>query len=207
MKKTKLLLADDHLLILQSLTKLLNDQPHLEVIKTVSNGKQVVEALEEIDVDIAILDLNMPVMNGLESMEVITKKYPDLKVLILTIYQEEYVINKLVRLGVMGFLLKNTALDNMLVAIDRLNNGEKYLDDIKQFIKPKSNSDKEVSLSKRELEIIKLIASGHSSLEIGDKLFISEFTVQTHRKNILQKLGLNNTPQLVSFAKSSGIIH
>lgn len=207
MDTTKLLLADDHLLILQSLSRLLNDQPHLEVIDKAVNGLEVLNKLEQNNIDIAIIDLNMPEMNGLECMQVIGKKYPTLKVLILTIYQEEYVINKLVELGVRGILLKNAAMDKMLLAIERITSGEEYFDDIKQFLKPTSQFEKNVNLSNRELEIIKLIASGYSSAEIGDKLFISEFTVQTHRKNILQKLNLKNTPQLVSFAKSSGIIN
>ncbi|GAA0188822.1 two-component system response regulator DegU [Fulvivirga kasyanovii] len=206
MNKLKVLVADDHPIILDSIVNLLKQEENIEVVDRVTNGLEVLEVMEAQPIDLLIMDLNMPKMNGLECMEVIHKQYPSLKVIFLTIYQEEYVIRRLLKLGASGFLLKNTSLDNIIAAIERVMITGKYYDHIEEFIKPKKLNEEEDVLTHREIEIIKLLTKGYSSNEVADTLFISELTVQTHRKNILKKLNLTNTPQLVAFAKSSGII-
>lgn len=207
-KPVQLLLADDHKIILDSLSNSLNEQPDILVMAQASTGTEVLQELQKQDFDVVILDLNMPEKNGLECMEVISKEYPHLKVLFLTIYQEEYVIKKLIELGAKGFLLKNVSLDKLIDAIHCIHNGGTYFEDLSDLYFNKQNLTQAVqdSLTPREKEIIKLTVQGLPSHEIADKLFISEYTANTHRKNILRKLKLANIAQLVAFAKSSGIL-
>ncbi|MGK7389427.1 MAG: response regulator [Candidatus Cyclobacteriaceae bacterium M2_1C_046] len=207
-KPIQLLLADDHKIILDSLSNSLNEQPDIMVMAQASTGTEVLQELQHQDFDVVILDLNMPEKNGLECMEVISKEYPHLKVLFLTIYQEEYVIKKLIELGAKGFLLKNVSLDKLLEVIRCIHKGGTYFDDLPDlyFKNQQLTQTGHDSLTPREKEIIKLTVQGLPSHEIADQLFISEYTANTHRKNILRKLKLANIAQLVAFAKSSGIL-
>lgn len=207
-KPIELLLADDHQIILDSLSNSLNEHPELLVMEQASTGLEVLEILSSQSFDVIILDLNMPEKNGLECMEVIAKEYPDAKVIFLTIYQEEYVVKKLIELGAKGFLLKNTSLDKLIDAIKRVYEGGTYFDDLPAIFldNKKLTTVEKDSLTRREKEIIKLTVQGLPSHEIAEKLFISEYTANTHRKNILKKLHLSNIAQLVAFAKSSGIL-
>ena len=204
----KLLLADDHKIILDSLSNSLNEQPDLLVMEQASTGTEVLQHLQTQTFDVIVLDLNMPEKNGLECMEIIAKEYPEAKVLFLTIYQEEYVVKKLIELGAKGFLLKNVSFDKLVEAIHRVNEGGTYFDDLPEIFlnNKKLTKAEQDSLTPREKEIIKLTVQGFPSHEIADKLHISEYTANTHRKNILRKLKLANIAQLVAFAKSSGIL-
>lgn len=203
------LLADDHALIMESIEKVLNSSAGLTVTNKFVNGKQVIDFLSKPEaqhIDILILDINMPMMNGLDCMEVIRKKYPEKKVIFLTIYQEEFVIRRLKRLGAKAILLKHTDTDRLIKIIHEVYNDIPVMDDVEKIIGDVSNLKENVKLSKREKEVIRFIGEGKSTQEIGKLLNLSDLTVATHRRNIMRKLDLANTAQIGAFAKSSGII-
>lgn len=203
------LLADDHPMIMESIEKIIEDSPGLNVLYKFSTGKQVLDALagpSNPEIDILILDINMPNLNGLDCMEVIKKKYPDKKVIFLTIYQEEFVVRRLRKLGARAILLKNTDTERLVDVIHKVYNDIEVFDDVENILAATSNIKDNLKLSKREREIIKLIAEGKSAIEIGDLLNLSDLTINTHRRNIMRKLDLSNTAQIAAFAKSSGII-
>jgi DNA-binding NarL/FixJ family response regulator len=198
----KLLIADDHELISQGLASFIARDPNLQVIGTTTNGHETLEFLFENEVDLVILDLNMPEMNGLECMEVIARQFPHQKVLILTIYQEEYVIKRLVDLKVRGVIDKSEQLKDIVEVIHTICEGGNYFKGIDLNSIQSHNG---ITLTTREKQVISLIANGLSNQEIGQRLHISEYTVSTHRKNVMKKLSFTNIAQLVSFVENSGI--
>lgn len=202
------LLADDHALIMESIEKVLQTSSGLTVTYKFSNGKEVMDILarpEGRDIDVLILDINMPKMNGLDCMEIINKTYPDKKVIFLTVYQEEFVIRRLKTLGAKAILLKNTDTKRLVQVIHEVYNDMEVSDDVENIITDRPNIKENIKLSRREKEVIRYIADGKSTQEIGQLLNLSELTVTTHRRNILRKLDLTNTAQIGAFAKSSGI--
>lgn len=202
------LLADDHALIMESIETALETSSGLKVTHKFANGKQVIDLLarpEGKEIDILILDINMPEMNGLDCMEIINKTYPDKKVIFLTIYQEEFIIRRLKTLGAKAILLKNTDTKRLIKVIHEVYNDIEVFDDAESILGGSSSVKEGVKLSKREKEVIRYIAEGKSTQEIGELLNLSELTITTHRRNILRKLDLTNTAQIGAFAKSSGI--
>ncbi len=202
------LLADDHALIMESIEKVLQASSGLTVTYKLSNGQEVLDILarpEGRDVDVLILDINMPKVNGLDCMETINKTYPDKKVIFLTVYQEEFVIRRLKALGAKAILLKNTDTKRLVQVIHEVYNDMEVSDDLENIITDRPNIKENIKLSRREKEVIMYIAEGKSTQEIGQLLNLSELTVTTHRRNILRKLNLTNTAQIGAFAKSSGI--
>lgn len=202
------LLADDHALIMESIETALETSSGLKVTHKFANGKQVIDLLarpEGGEIDILILDINMPEMNGLDCMEIINKTYPDKKVIFLTIYQEEFIIRRLKTLGAKAILLKNTDTKRLIKVIHEVYNDIEVFDDAESILGGSSSVKEGVKLSKREKEVIRYIAEGKSTQEIGELLNLSELTITTHRRNILRKLDLTNTAQIGAFAKSSGI--
>ncbi len=202
------LLADDHALIMESIEKVLQASSGLTVTYKLSNGQEVLDILarpEGRDVDVLILDINMPKANGLDCMEIINKTYPDKKVIFLTVYQEEFVIRRLKALGAKAILLKNTDTKRLVQVIHEVYNDMEVSDDLENIITDRPNIKENIKLSRREKEVIMYIAEGKSTQEIGQLLNLSELTVTTHRRNILRKLNLTNTAQIGAFAKSSGI--
>jgi DNA-binding NarL/FixJ family response regulator len=198
----KLLIADDHELVSHGLTSFISQDKNLAVVGTASNGREVLDFLANHEVDLVILDLNMPEMNGLECMKVIHRRFPLQKVLILTIYQEEYVIRRLINLKVKGIMNKSDHLKEIVQAIHTICNGGTHFIGIDLS---DSSEQQPITLTAREKQVISLIAAGLSNAEIGSKLHISEFTVSTHRKNVMKKLNFTNIAQLVSFVENSGV--
>jgi DNA-binding NarL/FixJ family response regulator len=205
MNKIKVLLADDHTIVLEGLKEVLSNYEDTEVCGVVYNGKEALEFAENNSVDVVILDINMPVMDGLSCARKLKELYPAIRIIILTMYAQKSFIEEIVSIGVDGCLLKNNTGKELREAILRVMSGKSYYDLIKSF----SSGGSEVAtykLGEREIEIIKLIAQGLTSAEIAEKLFISEHTVKTHRKNILRKTGSGNTSQLIQFALNNQII-
>lgn len=214
----KVVIADDHQIFVDGISALLNEIPNIIVTATANNGKQVLDILKKTKVDIVILDINMPDMDGLETAKVIHEKYPGIKVLVLTMYVEKEIVIKLIKTGVMGYVLKNTGKQELEEAIASVMNGKKYyssdvaftmldaklsaehIDDYKKTL-PDTGS-----LTKREIEILKLIALEQTTPEISKALFISAYTVETHRKNLIKKLGVKNLAGLVRYAFQAGLV-
>ncbi len=205
MSTVKILLADDHKIVIDGLRLILSANTDFEVVGEVENGEEVLEFLEKQRVHIVVLDINMPVMDGITCARKIKSQYKHVKVIILTMYAQKSFIEEIVQIGIDGCLLKNNTGKELADAIERVHSGRSYYDQIQSF---SSNNEeiKKHKLSERELDIIKCQAEGLTSSQIADKLFISLHTVKTHRKNILRKLDLHNSSELIQYALNNGII-
>lgn len=206
----KLIIADDHPLLIEGLISILSEVNDLEILDPVNNGNLLISSLILNPADIVLLDLNMPKLDGIKTLAILRKDFPDLKVIILTNYDQPQLIEEVKKLGAHGYLLKNSPSFVLKKAINKVLNGEFYFDD--KELPAKDNSTyfiddfmKKYQLTKREVEIIKMIAREFTSKEIGDSLFISEFTVSTHRRNIMKKLNSKNVAGLLKFARQHGL--
>ncbi|MCD9015899.1 response regulator transcription factor [Parachryseolinea silvisoli] len=203
--KIKVLLADDHAIVLEGLRAVLSAHDGIEVCGEASNGEQVLQFLARQHADIIVLDINMPVMNGIKCAEKVKAKYPAVKILILTMYAQKSFLEEIIRIGIEGCLLKSNTGKELSDAIIRVMEGKSYFDLIQSFCTDE-NETTSFKLSDREIEIVKLLCEGLTSTQIAEKLFIADQTVKTHRKNILRKIGAHNTSQLVQFALNNRII-
>ena len=210
--KRKVIIVDDHTLFRNGLRILLNTLDDYQVVAEAANGKQFIELLEKDVPDLVLLDINMPVMDGIEAATIAQKLYPDIKIITLSMYGEEDYYYKMVNAGVKGFVLKNSDIKEVKNALDVVYEGGSFfsselLQNLVASLKSSSRS-KEVhaELSEREMEILILICQGLSNQEIGDKLFISKRTVDKHRANILEKSESKNTAQLVVYAIKNKLV-
>lgn len=203
--KIKVLLADDHAIVIEGLRAVLSAHENIEVCGQANNGQEVLDFMSKQHADIVVLDINMPVMDGLTCARRIKEKYPETKIIVLTMYAQKSFIEEMLKIGIDGSLLKSNTGKDLKEAINRVYSGKSYYDLIHTFNDDK-NSVSQYKLGEREIEIIKLLAEGLTSLQIADKLFIAESTVKTHRRNILRKTELNNTSQLIQFALNQKII-
>lgn len=205
MSKIKIILADDHQMILDGLSEVLKKHEDLILLGQFPNGKEVLEYLRSNEVDVAVMDINMPEMDGITCAKIIKQEFPQVKIIMLTMYAQKSFIDEIIKLQIDGCLLKNNSGKELYEAIIRVQNGKYYYDKIKDFTDP-TEEILSYKLGEREIEIIKLLAEGHGTNEIATKLYISKHTVSTHRKNILHKTGVNNTTQLVQFAYENHLI-
>jgi DNA-binding NarL/FixJ family response regulator len=212
MKKIKILLADDHGIIRDGIKLMLNKSPELEIVAEANNGQEVIDYLEENakSIDVILMDINMPVMNGIEATQKISETYPDINILALTMHIEETYISNMLKAGALGYILKESNKDELIDAIKSIASGKKYYSNevsvtlINSLMSDSKDKDKE--LSDREIEILSLIASGNTNKEIGEKLFISGRTVETHRRNILSKLEVKNTAEMIKYAIQNKLV-
>lgn len=205
----KVVLADDHKMFLEGLKSLIKSVDYIEVIGEASNGSKALSLIRETKPDIAILDISMPDMNGIETAREVVKQDLSTKIILLTMDNESIVIEKALDCGIKGYLLKDNAFEELLQAIKTVQKGETYfspgvMEEIfkKQILK-KSSPPK---LTPRETEILRHIALGKTNKNIASELFISVKTVETHRSKIMQKLKIHRVADLVRFALKAGII-
>ena len=201
MTKIRLLLADDHPLIREGFRSLLNKNERFEIVGIAENGKELIELAGKELPDIILSDISMPVINGMEAIEQIRNLYPSIKSVVLTMHEErEYVINAL-RIGVQGYIIKNVERFDLEKAIITIFEGGKYFSPIVTNILAESVARPEPQaiseLTPREKEVLELVAQGHSTKQIADKLGIGTRTVESHRVNMLKKMKVNNTAELV----------
>ncbi len=209
----KVMLVDDHTLFRNGLRLLLDASDRYEVVGEASNGVEFLRLLEKVSPDVVLLDIEMPKMDGVEAASIAISRYPDLRIITLSMYGEEDYYYRMVDAGVNGFLLKNSDINEVTKAIDTVNLGINYfspelLDNLVMNLrkKPVSNEKEPDVLSAREIEILILICKGLSNQEIGEELFISKRTVDKHRANILEKSQCKNTAQLVVFAIKNRLV-
>ena len=205
MRRIRVLLADDHAIVIEGLKAVLSVHEHIQILGEVVNGQEVLDFLENELADVIVLDINMPIMDGLTCAKKVKQKYPKVKIIILTMYAQKSFIEEMLKIGIDGALLKNNTGKELKEAIDRVYSDRSYYDLIRAFNEDK-NQITQYKLGEREIEIIKLLAEGLTSHQIAEKLFIAESTVKTHRRNILRKTELQNTSQLIQFALNQGII-
>lgn len=209
----KILIADDHQLVREGLATLLSDDPNIEVIGQAKDGKEAVESAKKLNPDILIMDIGMPLVNGIEATGILKKEIPDLKIIGLTMHADKTYVKGMLEAGADGYLFKNCAYDELMLAINTVSVGNKYLSNeitdviINEYI-GKQNDVEVVDpiLSERELEVLTLVAQGKSSNEIAEELFVSVKTVGTHKQHIYEKLNINSTVDLVKYAIKKGII-
>ncbi|MEJ6981792.1 response regulator transcription factor [Pedobacter sp. P351] len=213
----KVLLAEDHNIVRNGIRSLLDKQADINVIGEATDGLEVLQLLEQgLRPDLVLTDINMPNLNGMALIEELKKKSPDLKVLILSMLDHENYVLQAVKIGAAGFLLKNVSEEEMVFAIRHVMAGSMYVcSELTAKLIAKLNNlpqsdNKEIKvaidLSRREIEILLLIAEGLTNNEIAEKLFTSRRTVEGHRQNLLEKTGARNTATLIRFAVRNGII-
>ena len=214
MDKIKVIICDDHQILVQGLKSLLKDSEEIEIIATANNGQELLETLKNKKPDILLLDVDMPVMDGYETLKQVKSKYSSIKVISLTIHLDKTIIQKMMETGASGYLLKNINKSELSEAIRKVYSGKIYisdeatnslLDKEKLEVKTAQLDESVEELTKREIEILKLIAEGYSNTEIGGILYISPRTVDTHRTNIMKKLNVKNIAGLIKYAIQVGM--
>lgn len=203
--KIRLLIADDHRTLRDGLVLMLQDIPQIEVVTTASDGEEVLQKMKTHDVDVLLMDIQMPVLDGYDTAKIVSEQYPKTKTLILSMHSERVYIERMYSAGIAGYLLKSAGKEEILDAIEKVFSGEQYFSAEVTTAILNRNTNKQATitsseLTRREKEILALIASGMTNPEIAEKLFLSIDTIKTHRKNMMRKLEVNNTAGLVKYA-------
>lgn len=209
----KVFIGEDHEIVRDGLKSLLTDIPGVSVVGEASNGQEVINKMPE-DTNIVLMDINMPVMNGIETTRYLNEKQGRVSVLALSMADNENYIAEMFNAGAKGYMLKNTGKEELLYALKRIHEGGMYISPeimvkgIEKMIHHTKETVKNtnVNLSKRELEVLRLLAVGLTNNDIAEKLFTSRRTIETHRKNLIDKTGSKNTASLIRFALLNGII-
>lgn len=203
MEKTKLIIADDHNLFLEGLLSMLTSERDMEVMAIANDGKELLELLHKNKPDVVLLDINMPGMNGIEAARILKRQYPSIKLVMLSTYNEEHLVEKAKTFGAHGYLLKNANKEELMQAIRQVNQGQRCFP-VKKIVEPTRFSEidpflQQFNLTRREMELLQLIKQDLTNQQIADQLHLSIYTVETHRKNIMQKLKLKKTVELTRF--------
>lgn len=215
MSRIKVLLAEDHTIVRKGIRSLLDDQPNIEVIGEAEDGREAIEKVEQLAPDIILMDNTMPILNGLEATRQIKKRFPEVKILILTMHTNEEYILQFLRVGASGYLVKQTAPTELVSAIEAVYRGDSFLSPsisrtiIDEFLRQAEATgkwDSYDSLTDREREVLQLLAEGFSTKEIADHLHISAKTVGVHKINLMHKLNLHSQSELTKYAIRKGII-
>jgi DNA-binding NarL/FixJ family response regulator len=207
----RLVITDDHPLLMDGLMMMLEQIKDVQMLKPVSNGRQLIDQLQEAPADIVLLDLNMPQLAGIDTLKILRKDFPQISVIILTSYYQPELVREIKALGAKGYLLKTTDTQQMKEAIAAVAVGNTWftIDELPVPSAPPYFVDdfmKKYQLTKREVEIIRMICSGFTTKGIGEKLFVSVFTINAHRRNISRKLNINTPVGLLNFARQQGLV-
>jgi DNA-binding NarL/FixJ family response regulator len=215
MKKLKILLADDHVVMRTGLRALLERQPNLEVVGESENGREAIELVASLKPDVVVMDVGMPVLNGIEATKTIVTQHPTTAVVILSMYVDESYIMRALKAGARGYLLKDSAPADLIGAIQAVSQNKSFFspkvsrilaEDYVRVLKQKGAVDSYDLLTSREREILQLLAEGKANKEVAAALNISPYTVETHRSHILEKLNLHNPAELILYAVRKGLI-
>ncbi len=201
MEKHRIIIVDDHQLFRNGLKFILNEIKNIQVVGEASNGQEFLDLLEYGIPDLVLMDINMPVMNGVTATKIALEKYPHLNILVLSMYGETEYYNTMIDIGVKGFILKDVDNKELEDSINKVISGGTYFSQelLLNLIKNKS-FDENITLTKREKEVLELICKGYSNQQISDQLFISQRTVERHRSNLLLKTDSKNSISLVLYA-------
>lgn len=208
----KLLIADDHPLMAEGIRQVFTQDEEISVVGVVSNGLEALRLIGQGTIDVALLDIDMPEMDGIQCARQVIDRYPGVQVAMLTMHQERSLVLEMVEVGVKGFLLKTVPGEELIFAVKSIYKGGSYFNaDITKALMAKNQQVEQISeelqlLSGREIEILKLIASGMSNPQIGEQLFISPKTVDVHRTNLMRKINVNNVAGVVRFAFKHGLV-
>jgi two-component system response regulator NreC len=215
MKRTCVLLADDHLVVRKGLRSILERQSGIEVVGEAADGREAVASSESLVPDVVIIDITMPHLNGIDAAAQIVKRNPKIGVVILSVHSDETYILRALNAGAKGYLLKDSAETDLVKAVEAVAQGKPFfspaiaqalLEDYMRFLHQRNLQDSYDLLTDREKEILQLLAEGRANKEIASLLNLSVYTVETHRSNLMQKLGLHNTAEIVLYAVRKKII-
>jgi two-component system response regulator NreC len=215
MSVIRILVADDHTLFRQGVRRVLQEQPGWEVVAEASDGAEAVRHAIEHEPNVAILDISMPRLNGIDATRQIVRRLPDVRVLIVSMHSDEVFVSQALQAGAHGFLLKDAADGDLIRAVADLSNGKSFfspavskvvLDDYVRQLAARGVTDRFETLSEREREVFQLIAEGHSNKDIAGVLNISPGTVETHRARIMEKLDIHSVAEIVLYAVRKGLI-
>lgn len=207
----RILIADDHQLFREGIVNLLSASPQIEIVSQAENGEEAIEKAKKLRPAIVIMDLSLPIINGVDATRILYNELPDTRVLVLSMHADKYYIKAALEAGAYGYLYKNCTYNQLIEGINSIHQGKKYLSNeitevlIRDYINKEDVQEHRAKLSERELEILKLLANGKKTSEISDMLFISVKTVGTHKQHILEKLNLKSTADLVKYAIKKGI--
>lgn len=216
MEKIRILLAEDHVSVREGFKAALESDSKFIVTGEADTGKHAVDLAEELKPDVIVMDVSMPEMDGIEASGIIKSKYPDMKILILTMYDNKHYIYEALSIGIEEYIYKMATMQDLRKAIDAIASGDEFFDsNITEMLHPKMLArklhkrhnyvDPETGITEREMEIIDLIINGYTTSEIAGHLRLSKFTVSNHRRNILKKLNLKNTAELVRYTLKEGL--
>jgi len=215
MKKKRIVIAEDHTILRAGLRALLAAQEDVEVIAEAGDGREAVRITDKHVPDLLLIDLSMPKLNGMEAIREIKNRHPQIKVIVLTVHKnDEYIVASL-DAGADGYILKDASQNELVLAIEYVMNGKVFLSPgisdkvVSGYLEQQKGKKKTTLLdilTRRELEILKMIAEGHKNKDIAAQLFISLKTVEKHRSNLMQKLDLRNTAALTAYAIDKGIV-
>lgn len=215
MKKLRILLADDHVVMRAGLRVLLERQPNLEVVGESENGRETVELSASLRPDVVVMDVGMPLLNGIEATKTIVGQHPTTAVVILSMHSDEAYVMRALKAGARAYLLKDSAAADLISAIQAVSQNKAFFspkvsrilaEDYVRVLKQKGAVDSYDLLTSREREILQLLAEGKANKEVAADLNISPYTVETHRSHILEKLNLHNPAELILYAVRKGII-
>ena len=209
----RIMIVDDHQVVIDGIKLMLKDEENMECVAEASNGHEAIAKIAELSVDLVLLDINLPDISGIEVCKKLTKNFPKIKILALTMYDKGSFIQQMFKSGASGYILKNAGKEELLTAIRTILDGDTYVSQqVSQALmnsllkKDKSRSDFIPELTRREKEILQLISQEYTTQEISKNLFISLNTVETHRKNLLSKFGVRNSVGLVRVAIEKGLL-
>jgi two-component system response regulator NreC len=214
-KKIRILIADDHAVVRAGIRLLLNSQPDMEVVGEAENGRESIARAQELVPDVVVMDISMPDISGMEATKAIKEFVPEARILALTMHEDSRYFFQMLKEGALGYVLKGAEPSELLSAIRAVYQDKAYilpslarrlLDDYLERLKVGEEQDSYSTLTAREKEVLKLIGEGYTSREIGEMLFISVNTVERHRTNIMDKLGMHNKSQLIRFAIRKGLV-
>jgi len=215
MKKLRILLADDHIVMRTGLRALLERQPNLEVVGESENGRETVALAASLRPDVVVMDVGMPVLNGIEATQTIVTQCPTIAVVILSMHADESYVMRALKAGARGYLLKDSGAADLISAIQAVSQNKSFFspkvsrilaEDYIRVLKQKGAVDSYDLLTSREREILQLLAEGRANKEVATDLNISPYTVETHRSHIMEKLNLHNPAELILYAVRKGII-
>lgn len=209
----KVLIADDHAIVRTGLRALLNSEPSMKLVGEATGGYEAIELAGKSNADILVLDISMPDLDGISVTKKIKSQFPDLRILILTVHEDEALLREAIRVGAAGYILKRAAETELISAIRAIIGGDLYVDPsmvrvlLSDEIEPIATSPESAEpLTHREKEILKLIVQGYTNRQTGEELNISTRTVEGHRANLVAKLGLHSRVELVRYAREQGLI-
>jgi two-component system nitrate/nitrite response regulator NarL len=207
----RLIIADDHQMFIDGLKILLQAETDINIVAVASNGSELIQQVNHFKPDIVLMDISMPEVNGIQASQQIKKTNPNVRILAVTMYNNREFVLGLHRIGVDGYIVKNTGKEELLEAVRTVASGKPFFTrEIAEIVLREAEmalqGNVTTALTRREIEIVKLLSNGHSAKEIAAMLCLSTMTIETHRRNMLHKVRVKNVPELVKYAAQSGLL-